>query len=192
MIKKLFFLLNIFFIYFFSVNASLADLQKKIINKLTATKTLSFNFEQKISGKEEVGKCFIKYPLLIKCNYQNLKQKTIISNGKTVAVIKKKYKKIYLYPLKSTPLFFILKKEKIINLIRKNQPTEISSNLIIFKFIDKKKNIIKILFDKNSLDLKGWQTKDAYSNDVSFIINNLEINNQIVDDFFKIPREDDL
>jgi|TARA_B110001454_G_C12651851_1_gene405756 outer membrane lipoprotein-sorting protein len=192
LIKKLFFLLNIFFIYFFSVNASLADLQKKIINKLTATKTLSFNFEQKISGKEEVGKCFIKYPLLIKCNYQNLKQKTIISNGKTVAVIKKKYKKIYLYPLKSTPLFFILKKEKIINLIRKNQPTEISSNLIIFKFIDKKKNIIKILFDKNSLDLKGWQTKDAYSNDVSFIINNLEINNQIVDDFFKIPREDDL
>ena len=192
MIKKLFFLLNIFFIYFFSVNASLADLQKKIINKLTATKTLSFNFEQKISGKEEVGKCFIKYPLLIKCNYQNLKQKTIISNGKTVAVIKKKYKKIYLYPLKSTPLFFILKKEKIINLIRKNQPTEISSNLIIFKFIDKNKNIIKILFDKNSLDLKGWQTKDAYSNDVSFIINNLEINNQIVDDLFKIPREDDL
>jgi len=192
LIKKLFFILNIFFIYFFSANASLADLQKKIINKLTGTKTLSFNFEQKISGKEEVGNCFIKYPLLMKCNYQNLKQKTIISNGKTVAVIKKKYKKIYLYPLKSTPLFFILKKEKIIDLIRKNQPTEISSNLIIFKFIDKKKNIIKILFDKNSLDLKGWQTKDAYSNDVNFIINDLKINNQIVDDFFKIPKEDDL
>ena len=192
MIKKLFFLLNVFFIYFFSTNASLADLQKKIINKLTATKTLSFNFEQKISDKKEVGNCFIKYPLLIKCNYKNLKQKTIISNGKTVAVIKKKYKKIYLYPLKSTPLFFILKKEKIINLIRKTQPTEISSNIIIFKFVNKKKNIIKILFDKNSLDLKGWETKDAYSNDVSFIINDLEINNQIVDDFFKIPREDDL
>jgi outer membrane lipoprotein-sorting protein len=192
LIKKLFFLLNIFFIYFFSTNASLADLQKKIINKLTATKTLSFNFEQIISDKKEVGNCFIKYPLLIKCNYKNLKQKTIISNGKTVAVIKKKYKKIYLYPLKSTPLFFILKKEKIINLIRETQPTEISSNIIIFKFFDKKKNIIKLLFDKNSLDLKGWETKDAYSNDVSFIINNLEINNQIVDSFFKIPKEDDL
>ncbi len=192
MIKKLFLILNIFFIYFFYINTSQASLQEKIINKLTATKTLSFNFKQQISSKEEIGNCFIKYPLLMKCNYQNLKQKTIISNGKTLAVIKKKYKKIYLYPLKSTPLFFILKKEKIINLIRKNQPTEISSNLIIFKFIDKKKNIIKILFDKNSLDLKGWQTKDAYSNDVSFIINNLEINNQIVDDFFKIPREEDL
>ena len=192
MIKKLFFLLNIFFIYLFSVSISLADLQKNLINKLTATKTLSFDFKQKISDKEEIGNCFIKYPLLMKCNYQNLKQKTVISNGKTVAVIKKKYKKIYKYPLKSTPLFFILKKEKIINLIRKTQPTEINSNLIVFKFINQKKNIVKILFDKNSLDLKGWQTKDAYSNDVSFIINNLKINNQIVDDFFKIPREEDL
>ena len=93
MIKKLFFLLNIFFIYLFSVSASLADLQKNLINKLTATKTLSFDFKQKISDKEEMGNCFIKYPLLMKCNYQNLKQKTVISNGKTVAVIKKKYKK---------------------------------------------------------------------------------------------------
>ena len=192
MIKKLFFLLNIFFIYLFSVSASLADLQKNLINKLTATKTLSFDFKQKISDKEETGNCFIKYPLLMKCNYQNLKQKTVISNGKTVAVIKKKYKKIYYYPIKATPLFFILKKEKIINLIRKNRPTKINSTLIEFEFIDKKKNRVKILFDENSLEFKGWETKDAYSNNVSFIINNLKTNNQIIDDFFKIPRENDL
>ena len=192
MIKKLFFLLNIFFIYLFSINVSLADLQKNLINKLTATKTLSFDFKQKISDKEETGNCFIKYPLLMKCNYQNLKQKTIISNGKTVAVIKKKYKKIYYYPIKATPLFFILKKEKIINLIRKNRPTKINSTLIEFEFIDKKKNRVKILFDKNSLEFKGWETKDAYSNNVSFIINNLKTNNKIIDDFFQIPREEDL
>ena len=192
MIKKLFFLLNIFFIYLFSVSASLADLQKNLINKLTATKTLSFDFKQKISDKEEIGNCFIKYPLLMKCNYQNSKQKTVISNGKTVAVIKKKYKKIYYYPIKATPLFFILKKEKIINLIRKNKPTKINSSLIEFEFIDKKTNRIKILFDKNSLEFKGWETKDAYSNNVSFIISNLKTNNQIIDDFFKIPKEEDL
>ena len=128
----------------------------------------------------------------MKCNYQNLKQKTVISNGKTVAVIKKKYKKIYYYPIKATPLFFILKKEKIINLIRKNKPTKINSSLIEFEFIDKKTNRIKILFDKNSLEFKGWETKDAYSNNVSFIISNLKTNNQIIDDFFKIPKEEDL
>ena len=192
MTKKPFFLLNIFFIYLFSASVSLADLQKNLINKLTAIKTLSFDFKQKISDKEEIGNCFIKYPLLMKCNYQNLKQKTIISNGKTVAIIKKKYKKIYYYPIKLTPLFFILKKEKIINLIRKNQPTEINAGLIEFEFIDQKTNKVKILFDKNSLEFKGWKTKDVYSNNVSFTINNLKINNQIVDDFFKIPKEEDL
>jgi len=192
LIKKKLFIFHILFIYLIFVTAASADLQKKLINKLTSTKTLSFDFKQKISDKEEVGICFIKYPLLMKCNYKNLKQKTIISNGKSVAIIKKKYKKIYRYPVKSTPLFIILKKQEIINLIRKHPPTEISANLIKFEFIDKKKNKLKILFDKNSLEFKGWETKDAYSNNVSFIINNLKINNQIVDGFFKIPDEKDL
>ena len=192
MIKKSFFLLNVFFIYFFFTGVSPADLQKDLINKFTGIRTLSFDFKQKISDKEEIGNCFIKYPLLMKCNYKNLKQKTIISNGKTVAIIKKKYKKIYYYPIKATPLFFILKKEKIINLIRKNQPTEINSNFIEFEFIDQKTNKVKVLFDKNSLEFKGWKTKDSYSNDVSFTINNLKTNNQIIDNFFKIPKEEDL
>ena len=192
MIKRLFFLFNIFFIYLFSISISIADLQKNLINKLTATHTLSFDFRQKISDKEEIGNCFIKYPLLMKCNYQNLKQKTIISNGKKVVVIKKKYKKIYSYPIKLTPLFFILKKEKIINLIKKNQPTEINASFIEFEFIDQKTNRVKVLFDKNSLEFKGWKAKDSYSNDVSFTIYNLKTNMQIIDNFFKIPKEEDL
>ena len=87
----------------------------------------------------------------MKCNYQNLKQKIIISNGKKISIIKKKYKKIYSYPIKLTPLFFILKKEKIINLVRKTQPTEVNPNLVKFEFIDKKKNKKKIFFNKNKL-----------------------------------------
>ncbi len=192
MIKKLYFLFKILFFFIFFINSSLANLQKEIINKLVETHTLTFDFIQKIADKEEVGNCFIKYPLLMKCNYKNLKEKIIISNGKTVAIIKKKYKKIYLYPIKATPLFFILEKKKIINLIKKNSRYKIDSNLISFTFADEKNNSIKILFDKNSLELKGWETVDAYSNKVNFLINNLIINNQIVDDFFKIPKEEDL
>ena len=191
-IKKKLFLFHIFFIYSLSITVVFADLQKNLTNKLALTKTLSFNFKQKIAEKEEVGNCFIKYPLLMKCNYQNLKQKTLISNGKAVAIIKKKYKKIYYYPIKTTPLFTILDKEKILNLIRNNKSTKIDSNIIEFEFIDKKSNKLKILFDKNTLELKGWKTKDAYSNNVSFVISNLKINNQIVDSFFKIPKEKDL
>jgi len=190
--KKIFFLLKIFFFLLLSINIVLADLQKNLINKLTGTQTLTFDFKQKIADKEEIGNCFIKYPLLMRCNYKNSKGKIIISNGKTVAIIKKKYKKIYLYPVKSTPLSFILEKEKIIDLIRNSNSYDLNSDSIEFIFSDKKTNKVKIIFDKNSLELKGWETNDAYSNKVNFEINNLIINNQIVDDFFKIPQEKDL
>ena len=192
MIKKFKIIFLSFFFFLIFINTSQANLQEKLITKLNNIQTLTFDFIQKIGGEEEVGKCFIKYPLLMKCNYQNLKKKSIISNGKTIAVIKKKYKKIYYYPIKSTPLFFILKKEKIMNLIRKNQPTEINANFVEFEFIDQKTNKIKILFDKNSLEFKGWKTKDSYSNDVSFTIYNLKTNMQIIDNFFRIPKEEDL
>ena len=192
MTKKLFFLFPIFFIYLFSVNTSLADLQKDLINKITATKTLTFNFRQKIANNVEIGHCYIKYPLLMKFNYKNLKQKIKNSNGRTVAVIKKKYKKIYYYPLKTTPLFTILNKQKILNLIRNNKPTKIDSNVIEFELVNKKSDKLKIFFDKNSLEFKGWATKDVYSNNVSFIINDLKTNKIIEDEFFKIPKEENL
>ena len=192
MIKKIIFLFQIFVIYFLSINISFADLQTNLINKITATKTLSFNFIQKIAEKEEVGSCVIKYPLLMKCDYKNLKKKSVISNGRTVAIIKKKYKKIYYYPIERTPLFFILEKEKILNLIKNNKPTKIGSNIVEYEFIGKKLNKLKLFFDKNSLEFKGWETKDAYSNIVSFKIINLETNITITNDFFKIPKEKDL
>ena len=192
MIKKKFFLSYVLILYLFSITNALADLQKDLINKLTSTLTLSFDFKQKIGEKEEMGNCFIKYPLLMKCNYQNVKQKTIIANGKTVAIIKKKYKKIYYYPIKTTPLFTILKKNKILNLIRNNKPTKIDSNIIEFEFFDKKSNKLKIFFNKNTLEFNGWETIDSYSNNVSFVMSNLKTNNQIKDEFFKIPKENDL
>ena len=192
MIKKIIFLFKIFVIYFLSTNTSFADLQTNLINKITATKTLSFSFKQKIAEKEEVGNCVIKYPLLMKCDYENFKQKSVISNGKTVAVIKKKYKRVYLYPIQTTPFFFLLKKEKILNLVRNNKPTKIDSSIIEFELISKRSNKLKIFFDKNSLEFKGWKTKDAYSNNVSFTINDIKTNIAIEDEFFKIPKEEDL
>ena len=192
MLKKIIFLFQIFLIYFLSINISFADLQTNLINKIISTETLSFSFKQKIAEKEEVGSCVIKYPLLMKCDYKNFKQKSIISNGRTVVVIKKKYKKIYYYPVKATPLFTILQKSKILNLVRNNRPTKINSGLIEFEFIEKKSNKLKIFFDKTTLEFKGWETKDAYSNNVSFTILDLKTNKIIDDGFFKIPNEKDL
>ena len=83
-------------------------------------------------------------------------------------------------------------KKKVLNLIKNNNPSKIDLDIIEFEFNDKKLNKLKIFFDKNTFELNGWETKDAYSNNVIFEINNIKSNNQIVDDFFKIPKENDL
>ena len=190
--KKIIFLSKITAIYLFTITISFADLQKNIINKLILTKTMSFNFQQKVEEKEEKGICFIKYPLLMKCKYKKPTGKILISNGKSIAIIKKKYKKIYRYPINSTPLFIILDKDKVLNLIKSTKPSKIDLNTVEFEFVDKKLNKLIILFNNKNLEFKGWRTVDAYSNNVSFLISNTQINKQIVDSFFIIPKEEEL
>ena len=75
MLKKLFVIHAFVSIIELFSNFALADIEKNIINTLTSTQTLSFNFTQIIDQKKEVGNCLIKYPLLMKCSYQNYKKK---------------------------------------------------------------------------------------------------------------------
>ena len=53
-------------------------------------------------------------------------------------------------------------------------------------------NISACFFDKKTLDLSGWRTIDAYSNEVIFLIRNVKSNVLIQKKIFKIPKEEDL
>jgi outer membrane lipoprotein-sorting protein len=183
-------LLAIFF-YFFLLNISQANFQEQLINKYKEINTLSFDFTQKIGDKIEIGNCYIKYPLLMKCEYPK-KKKLIIANGKTLAIVKNRYKKIYQYPLKKTPLFYILNKENILDIIHNYEPSNMDNDVIEYELTDSNSNKINIFFDKNSLLLSGWKTIDAYSNEVNFFIKNIETNIFVENKIFKIPKEEDL
>ena len=183
-------LLAIFF-YFFLLNISQANFQEQLINKYKEINTLSFDFTQKIGDKIEIGNCYIKYPLLMKCEYPK-KKKLIIANGKTLAIVKNRYKKIYQYPLKKTPLFYILNKENILDIIHNYEPSNMDNDVIEYELTDSNSNKINIFFDKNSLLLSGWKTIDAYSNEVNFLIENIKTNTFVENKIFKIPKEEDL
>ena len=103
--KELKLTLIIIFLYFFSINIAHPNIKEKIINKLEETKTLSFNFTQKIAEKEETGNCFIKYPLLIKCDYENLKEKMKPIHDKILISLSllngQKYYKVTTVPIKN-------------------------------------------------------------------------------------------
>ena len=189
--KKINSSLLIIFFYLLFVNYSQANFQEQLINKYKAINTLSFDFTQRIGNKIELGNCYIKYPLLMKCEYPK-KRKSIIANGKKFAIVKRRYKKIYHYPLKKTPLFYLLNKENILNVIQNHKPILINSNIIEYELTDDSSNRMNIFFDKKSLELSGWKTIDTYSNEVSFLIKNIEINILIKNEIFKIPKEEDL
>ena len=179
------------FFYFLSITHLKADFRTDMLAKYKSIDTLHFDFSQKIGDKVEFGNCYIKYPLLMKCEYPK-KKKSIISNGKKFAIVKKRYKKIYFYPLKKTPLFYLLDKEYILNVIQNYKPINIDSRLIQYELFDDKKNRINVFFNKNSLELSGWKTIDAYSNEVNFLLRNIKTNISIKNEIFKIPKEEDL
>ena len=67
-------------------NQAQASIKDQIILKLEKTNNLSFYFKQTIDEKNENGKCIIKYPKKIWCEYSNSNKKIIVSNGKSLII----------------------------------------------------------------------------------------------------------
>ena len=49
-------------------------------------------------------------------------------------------------------------------------------------------NLIKVFFDKKSLDLIGWETKDIYQNLVQTFISDIKKNNNVNEKIFNIQK----
>ena len=189
--KKYYLLFKVLIIFSFLTNPVYAELKDELIKKIQDTNTLSFKFKQNIANKIETGDCIIKYPKLIKCDYNDSYKKRLISNGKTLVIIQRRYKKIFYYPLSTTPLYFILDKKLLVDFINNNEAVVLDGLLLKYEILEKNKKFI-IFFDKNTLNLKGWKTEDIYKNTVNFSITNLKINIPVDNNLFKIPAPGNL
>ena len=95
-------------------------------------------------------------------------------------------KQYYRYPIKSTPLAFILDKNFLINKIKLTDLNEIEDKYVFIKIIENNNNI-SIFFNKKNYELVGWQIEDIYQNlAVTFIFDTL-INQNIDQKIFKLP-----
>ena len=139
----------IFFILFSSTNASNKD---KIIENLQNTESLNFKFEQNINKKIERGNCIVKYPKKIFCEYKGNNNKILVSNGKSLVI--KTRVSYYRYPLRKTPLNFILDKDYLINKIYNLKERIIDSSLINYT-IKENDSEINIFFDDKTFNLIG-------------------------------------
>ena len=177
---------KILFIYliFFLNNIALGTIKENVINNLVNTKNLSFNFEQNINGKIEIGNCIIEYPKKIFCRYNTSNEKILVSNGRSF-VIKTK-SSYYRYSIKRTPLDYILDKKFLINEIKFLEERVIDNKFINFTIL-KNKNEINIFFDKNNYNLIGWQTLDIYQNLSITYLSSIKKNELLKKNIFKLP-----
>jgi|TARA_B100000780_G_C21048889_1_gene421122 outer membrane lipoprotein-sorting protein len=178
-------ILIIFFILGF-YNSAFSSLKEKVINQIQITNNLSFNFIQTIENKEENGKCIIKYPKKIYCEYNNSNKKIMVSNGKSLVIKNKNSKNHYIYPLKKTPLEFLLDKKYLISKMSNSQPIQIDNKYLKFKIIENH-NEINLFFNIENLNLIGWQTEDIYQNLTIMFLSSVEINKDINDSIFILP-----
>ena len=140
-----------------------------------------------IDDKKESGECIIKYPKKIWCKYNNSNKKIIISNGKILVITTANKGSYYRYPLRKTPLIFLLDKEYLISKMNILEPREIENKYLNFK-ISENSNEINIFFDKNNLSLVGWQTEDIYQNLTITFISSVKINQKIDNKIFILPK----
>ena len=173
-------------IFFFLINTSIASNKDSIINNLKETKNINFDFEQNINEKIEKGNCVIEYPKKIFCEYLGTNNKILVSNGNSL-VIKTKAS-YYLYPLKKTPLNFILDKNYLINKIKNLQERVIDESFINYK-INENGSEINIFFDNQSFNLIGWQTKDIYQNINITFLSSVKKNEPVNKNLFKLPSQ---
>ena len=175
-------IISIFIFIFFITNLS-ANERNKIIIQLNNLNSLEFTFNQLINEKSEKGSCLLAFPRKLKCSYFDDKEKELVINNKKLAITQKRYNKTYYYPVSKSPFVNILNKEQLLTIIKSGE-LELTEHFV--KLIHE--NGITILFDKQTLDLKGWEMTDQYNNKVIFSLNVIAKNEIFEKGTFKIPE----
>jgi len=173
-------------IFFYPINI-LASSKEQIKNKLKETNNMSFKFIQKIEKKTEKGECIISYPKKILCRYDDIYNKILVSNGRSLVINSKKIKNYLRYQLKDTPLNFILDKEFLLNKLDEVKIIQENDETFFFE-ITYNNNLLNIFFDKTSYEIKGWTTTDIYLNTVETKLFNIKTNIMIDEKLFKIQN----
>ncbi len=181
-----FFKKNFCILVFLLISTSLfADKKDQIISQLNKINSLEFIFDQLVNEKLEKGSCLLEFPGKLKCSYFDDKKKELVINNKRLAITQKRYNKTYHYPISKSPFLNILYKDKLLTIVQSGK-LELTDKII--KLIYFGDNEIIVFFDRKSLDLKGWQIKDQYNNNISFSLNIISKNDIYKKDTFKFPE----
>ncbi len=177
----------IFFLIFFYSSNVFASSTEQIKNKLKETNNMSFKFIQKIGKKTEKGDCIISYPKKILCKYDDIYNKILVSNGRSLVINSQKITNYLRYKLKDTPLNLILNKKFLLDKLDQVETIEENDETFSFEIVHNN-NLLNIFFDKISYEIKGWTTTDIYLNRVETKLSNVETNIMIDERIFRVQN----
>ena len=167
------------------ITSLLADEKDQIVTQLNNLKSLEFTFDQLINEKTEKGSCLLEFPGKLKCNYFDDKKKELVINNKRLAITQKSYNKTYHYPISKSPFLNILYKDKLLEIVQSGE-LELTDKIIKLVYLSDKD--ITVFFDKKNLDLKGWEIKDQYNNNINFSLKIVAKNDVFKKGTFKVPE----
>ena len=174
------------FVFFILISTNLSANEKdQIVKKLNNLNSLKFTFDQVVNDKTEKGSCLLEFPGKLKCDYFDDKKKELIINKKRLAITQKRYNKTYYYPISQSPFLNILYKDKLLEIVKSGK-LDLSDRVIKLVYLDE--NEITVFFDKQTLDLKGWQIIDQYNNNINFTLKIVAKNDVFKKGTFKIPE----
>ena len=173
-------------IFFYPLNI-FASSKQLIKDKLEETENISFKFIQKIGKKTEQGDCIISYPKKILCKYDDIYNKILVSNGRSLVINSQKITNYLRYQLKDTPLNLILDKKFLLDKLDQVETIKENDETFSFKIVHNN-NLLNIFFDKTSYEIKGWTTTDIYLNKVETKLSNIETNIMINERIFRVQN----
>ena len=178
--------LSIFFFILFFTTTSHSKIIDNIANNLMETENISFIFSQKTGEIVEEGTCIIVFPKKMKCTYISDDGKEFYVKNNDAAIIKHKYKIKYNYRITNTPFNVILDKNLLLDKIYQVNNVTVVGDDITAQILLPNGNDLKVIFDQNSKNLKGWETTSMDQKKVVFRINEVK-RNLIINESFNIP-----
>ena len=123
------------------------------------------------------GRFFLQCPGKLRFDYAGKSGISLIADGKSVVIYNKKLKTSHLYSLSKTPLKLLLDYKVEFSGSRLKSVKDDGAQVVTIKLADKSvfgNSNITMVFDRKSLDLRGWVLTDERGQSTTVTISNVK------------------
>lgn len=140
-------------------------------------------------GSRTDGQFALKRPGLVRFHYNPPAQMDIISDGTSVAVRDRKRASQDIWPLKRTPLRFLLSNQVDLTQDAKVSRVEMRPDVVLVTIQEDTAfgdGTLTLMFDRGTDELKQWEVVDAQGQRTQVSIHNVALDTPVDPDLFKI------